>query len=84
VPESGRWFVYAVFRDAWASTTETWIPVEAGSSQLLRETRPLYAPPAPQKDGAGRTAATVALYGLSGVILVAVARSGRRTPLPQG
>ncbi|MBC9723848.1 hypothetical protein [Streptomyces sp. TRM68367] len=84
VPESGRWFVYAAFRDAGASTTETWIPVEAGSSQLLHENRPLYVPPAPQKDGAGRTAATVALYGLSGVILVAVARSGRRTPLPQG
>ena len=84
VPESGRWFVYAAFRDAGASTTETWIPVEAGSSQLLHESRPLYVPPAPQKEGGGRTAATVALYGLSGVILVAVARSGRRTPLPQG
>lgn len=83
VPESGRWFVYATFRDAGTSTTETWIPVEAGSSQLLHETRPLYVPPAPQKDGAGRTAATVALYGLSGVIMGAVARSGRRTPLPQ-
>ncbi|MGW3935186.1 hypothetical protein [Streptomyces sp. NBC_00024] len=84
VPESGRWFVYAAFRDAGASTTETWIPVEAGSSQLLHENRPLYVPPAPQKEGAGRAAATVALYGLSGVILVAVARSGRRTPLLQG
>ncbi|WP_328690261.1 hypothetical protein OHA74_13905 [Streptomyces phaeochromogenes] len=84
VPESGRWFVYAAFRDAEESTTETWIPVEASSSQVLHESRPLYVPPAPQKEGAGRTAATVALYGLSGVILVAVARSGRRTPLRQG
>lgn len=79
VPESGRWFVYATFRDAGASTTETWIPVETGSSQLLHEARPLYVPPAPRKDDAGRTAATVALYGLSAAILLAVARSGRRT-----
>ncbi|WP_128377279.1 hypothetical protein [Streptomyces cavernae] len=87
VPESGRWFLYATFRDTGASateTTETWIPVEADSAQRLEESRPLYVPPAPQRDGAGRTAATVALYGLSGAILVAVARSGRRTPLPQG
>jgi len=80
VPESGRWFVYATFRGAGAPTAETWIPVEAGSPQLLHEARPLYVPPAPQKDGAGRTAATVVLYGLSAAILLAVARSGRRTP----
>ncbi|MFF9136706.1 hypothetical protein ACF09G_03920 [Streptomyces albogriseolus] len=85
VPEPGRWFVYAAFRDDNGTTTaETWIPVEVGSSQLLHEARPLYVPPAPQKDGAGRTAASVALYGLSAAILLAVARSGRRTPLPQG
>ncbi|MDH6522226.1 hypothetical protein [Streptomyces sp. SAI-090] len=83
VPESGRWFVYATFRDTGTSTTETWIPVEAGSLQILHEDRPLYVPPAPQKDGAGRTTATVVLYGLSAAILLAVARSGRRTPLPQ-
>ncbi|KPC71788.1 hypothetical protein ABZ038_12665 [Streptomyces sp. NPDC006349] len=84
VPDSGRWFVYAAFRDAGAQPTETWIPVEAGSAQVLHESRPLYVPPASQKESAGRTAATVALYGLSGVILVSVARSGRRTPLQQG
>ncbi|GAA3500880.1 hypothetical protein GCM10019016_079870 [Streptomyces prasinosporus] len=84
VPEPGRWFVYAAFRGTGTSTTETWIPVEADSSQILQEARPLYIPPAPRKDGAGRTAATVALYGLSAAILLAVARSGRRTPLPQG
>ncbi|MEU0680126.1 MULTISPECIES: hypothetical protein [Streptomyces] len=83
VPESGRWFVYATFRDTGTSTTETWIPVETGSSQVLQETRPLYVPPAPQKDGAGRTTAGFALYGLSAVILLAVERSGRRNPLPQ-
>ncbi|MFJ5304223.1 hypothetical protein [Streptomyces sp. NPDC088350] len=81
VSESGRWFVYATFSGSGASTTESWIPVEAGSSQLLRETRPLYVP-APQKDGAGRTAATVALYGLAAAILLTIARSGRRTPSP--
>ncbi|MEU0022673.1 hypothetical protein ABZ173_34040 [Streptomyces rochei] len=84
VPDSGRWFVYAAFPDTGTRSTQTWIPVEAGSSQVLQETRPLYLPPAPQKDGAGRMTAAVALYGLSGVILVAVARSGRgRTQLPQ-
>lgn len=82
VPESGRWFVYATFPSTGASTTETWIPIEAGSSQLLRETRPLYVPPAPQTDGAGRTAATVVLYGLSAAILLAVARAGRRASSP--
>ncbi|ALV33096.1 hypothetical protein [Streptomyces sp. CdTB01] len=81
VPESGRWFVYADFHDAGMSTTETWIPVEAGSSQRIHEARPLYVPPAPQKDGAGRTAATVVLYGLAAAILLAVARSGRRASL---
>ncbi|MET9819270.1 MULTISPECIES: hypothetical protein [unclassified Streptomyces] len=59
------------------------MPVRAGSSQILHGTRPLYLPSAPQKDGAGRTIATVALYELSTATLLAIARSGRHTPLPQ-
>lgn len=82
VPDSGRWFVYATFHDIGARATETWIPVEAGSSQVVQEARPLYVPPAPQKGGAGRTAATALLYGLAVAILLAVARSGRRAPSP--
>jgi hypothetical protein len=80
----GRWFLYATFKDSRNRTAESWVAVQRGSGRNLAETRPIYLPPT-QTYGAGRTAATVVLYGMTAVILVAVARSGRtrRTALPQ-
>ncbi|MFD8352452.1 hypothetical protein ACFV1X_26380 [Streptomyces coelicoflavus] len=83
VLDSGRWFVDVSFADTSTRTTETWLPIEAGSSEVLHETRPFYRPPRPAEGRPGQ-ADTVALYGLSGVILIAVAHSGRgRAPLLQ-
>lgn len=76
VHTSGRWFVYATFRDERERRAETWIPVERDTKRDIRASRPLYLPPT-LTYGAGRVAATTALYGLAAVILVAVARAGR-------
>jgi len=80
----GRWFLYATFKDARNRTAESWAAVQQGSGRNLSESRPVYVPPT-QAHGAGRTAATVVLYGMAAAMLVAVARSGRgrRVPQPQ-
>ncbi|MBW8795409.1 MAG: hypothetical protein JF597_17955 [Streptomyces sp.] len=78
----GRWFLYATFKDARNRTAESWVAVQQGSGRNLTTTRPVYLPP-PQTYGAGRTAATVGLYGLAAAILLTVARSGRTHRAPQ-
>lgn len=74
---SCRWFLYATFRNARNRTTETWIPVQQGRNRNVDANRPVYLPPA-QTHGAGRTTATITLDALSGAILAAAARAGRR------
>ncbi|MED7827798.1 hypothetical protein [Streptomyces chiangmaiensis] len=80
----GRWFLYATFKDTRNRTAESWVAVQQGAGRNVSETRPVYLPLA-QTYGAGRTAATVVLYGMAAAVLVAVARScrGRRVPQPQ-
>ncbi|WP_171052734.1 hypothetical protein [Streptomyces marianii] len=73
---SGRWFLYATFRDEQNRRAETWIPVEQGVNRDVRVSRPVYLPPT-LTYGAGRSAATVVLYGLATAVLVAVSRLGR-------
>ncbi|MDT9691878.1 hypothetical protein Q5762_26805 [Streptomyces sp. P9(2023)] len=80
--DAGRWFVYAVFRDPGNRTVESWVPVDLSAGGSVRGTRALYVPAAPEQREAGRTAAAIALYGLSGTLLVLTARSGRRRPRP--
>ncbi|WP_338675321.1 hypothetical protein V1460_21845 [Streptomyces sp. SCSIO 30461] len=80
--DTGRWFVYAVFRDPGNRTVESWVPVGLSAGGSVRGTRALYVPAAPEQREAGRTAAAVALYGLSGALLLLTARSGRRRPQP--
>lgn len=72
----GRWFLYATFKDSRNRTAESWVAVQQGSGRNVTETRPVYLPPT-QTYGAGRTTATVVLYGMAAASLVAVARSGR-------
>lgn len=78
--DAGRWFVYAVLRDPSGRAVESWIPVDLSAGGTVRETRDLYLPAAPEQAGAGRTAAAVALYGLSGALLLLTSRSGRGRP----